>query len=82
VTIEGLRVKLPVMSSLQSNNELVPPSPRHNAELPPHDAEGKKLPAEAEPQFPALAKPQLTAEEQMAMYEEDLKENDWGHQPC
>ena len=24
----------------------------------------------------------LTAEEQMAQYEDDLKENDWGHQPC
>ena len=24
----------------------------------------------------------LTAEEQMALYEKDLKENDWGHQPC
>jgi CubicO group peptidase (beta-lactamase class C family) len=26
--------------------------------------------------------PKLTAEEQMALYEEHLKENDWGHQPC
>jgi len=24
----------------------------------------------------------LTPEEQMALYEEDLKEHDWGHQPC
>ena len=24
----------------------------------------------------------LTAEEQMARYEDSLKENDWGHQPC
>jgi hypothetical protein len=24
----------------------------------------------------------LTKEEQMALYEKDLKENDWGHQPC
>ena len=24
----------------------------------------------------------LTVEEQMALYEKDLKENDWGHQPC
>jgi hypothetical protein len=24
----------------------------------------------------------LTAEEQMALYEESLKESDWGHQPC
>ncbi len=24
----------------------------------------------------------LTPEEQMALYEESLKEADWGHQPC
>jgi hypothetical protein len=24
----------------------------------------------------------LTAEEQMALYEKQLKEDDWGHQPC
>jgi hypothetical protein len=28
-----------------------------------------------------LIKP-LSAEEQMALYEKELKENDWGHQPC
>jgi hypothetical protein len=25
---------------------------------------------------------ELSAEEQMALYEKELKENDWGHQPC
>ncbi|MEW6304655.1 MAG: hypothetical protein AB1705_14360 [Verrucomicrobiota bacterium] len=30
---------------------------------------------------PPGAKP-LTPEEQMALYEKELKENDWGHQPC
>lgn len=25
---------------------------------------------------------QLTPEEQMARFEKELKENDWGHQPC
>ena len=24
----------------------------------------------------------LTPEEQLALYEKELKENDWGHQPC
>lgn len=24
----------------------------------------------------------LTADEQMALYEDDLKNSDWGHQPC
>ena len=27
-------------------------------------------------------KTELTPEEQMALYEKELKENDWGHQPC
>jgi hypothetical protein len=25
---------------------------------------------------------ELTPDEQMALYEDDLKETDWGHQPC
>ena len=29
-----------------------------------------------------MEKPPLTPEEQMAQYEEALKESDWGHQPC
>jgi hypothetical protein len=28
------------------------------------------------------AEKKLTAAEQMALYEKELKENDWGHQPC
>ena len=31
---------------------------------------------------PAKAPGELSAEEQMAHYEEALKESDWGHQPC
>jgi len=27
-------------------------------------------------------KKELSEEEQMAQYEESLKEEDWGHQPC
>lgn len=30
----------------------------------------------------AAAAPPLTPEEQMALYEKELKETDWGHQPC
>lgn len=30
---------------------------------------------------PSVA-PKLTPEEQLALYEKELKENDWGHQPC
>jgi hypothetical protein len=45
----------------------------------------KKLPADspgASPTDEPATPPKLTAEEQMALYEEHLKENDWGHQPC
>ena len=35
----------------------------------------------AHPPPPASDNP-LTPEEQMAAFEKDLKENDWGHQPC
>ena len=31
---------------------------------------------------PAKPARELSAEEQMAQYEESLKETDWGHQPC
>ena len=33
---------------------------------------------------PTESKPvnQLTPEEQMALFEKELKETDWGHQPC
>ena len=43
-------------------------------------------PTETEANTSALDKQsdvnKLTAEEQMALFEKDLKENDWGHQPC
>ena len=36
------------------------------------------------PESPSPTKPakELTPEEQMERFAEDLKENDWGHQPC
>lgn len=48
------------------------PSPLHN------------LPANPEPTAQPAADdaPEPTPEEQMARFEEALKEEDWGHQPC
>lgn len=49
---------------------------------------GTASPAPAEPAAKPSACDQrgaagpLTPEEQMALFEKDLKENDWGHQPC
>ena len=48
---------------------------------PPEPKKDEQAEAASAPPNPAPAKP-LTPEEQMAAYEEDLKENDWGHQPC
>lgn len=39
----------------------------------PKEASKEKLAEEARP---------LSEAEQMALYEEKLKEDDWGHQPC
>jgi hypothetical protein len=51
-------------------------------------AEPKPLPENGEQPLPGTPPPEvappkpLTPEEQMALYEQDLKEKDWGHQPC
>jgi hypothetical protein len=49
--------------------------------------EKKAVPEPKSDPNPEIAKPslepgQLSAEEQMALYENELKETDWGHQPC
>lgn len=42
-----------------------------------------ETPAVIDPKAPQTAPAQaLAKEEQLALYEEDLKEHDWGHQPC
>jgi len=42
------------------------------ASTPPKNVEASELPAPAP----------LTKEEQWALFEKELKESDWGHQPC
>jgi hypothetical protein len=56
----------------------LPESEHGNPEghLPP--AAGADASAAGKP----AAMPKLTPEEQMALFEKELKENDWGHQPC
>jgi hypothetical protein len=50
----------------------------------PLPKDGEVKPPSEKDATPADAAPakQLTPEEQMALYEQDLKEKDWGHQPC
>jgi len=50
--------------------------------IDPADKTEVKPPAAAETNPPPTSVPALSPEEQMEQFEEDLKENDWGHQPC
>jgi hypothetical protein len=58
---------------------------------PADSPDPKKIPSANVPQQPVSApppadappaSPPLTPEEQMALFEQELKETDWGHQPC
>lgn len=57
--------------------EVMPEEPKNMPSKVPADADspGQTQTAAPDPK-------ELTPEEQMALYEEDLKETDWGHQPC
>jgi hypothetical protein len=49
----------------------------------PKEKEPSKDPSGGRPEAKKPVNPEsLSPEEQMEKYEEDLKENDWGHQPC
>ncbi len=50
----------------------------HNKKPRPESEEGTPV----SPNGEQINVKELTAEEQMALYEKELKENDWGHQPC
>ena len=49
---------------------------------PKDSADPKPVAKKSEAPETPPKKRDLTAEEQMAAFEEDLKETDWGHQPC
>ncbi len=49
----------------------------------PDPAAGKPIAAGPAPSKPGKTQAEpLTHKEQMALFEQHLKENDWGHQPC
>jgi len=56
------------------------PDPKGNQNRPAPTANAPES-AQAKTDSEA-SQPVLTPEEQMALYEKELKENDWGHQPC
>jgi len=56
--------------------------PAAEEDPPPPKSEPKPAPAkEAAPGDPKPVN-ELTPEEQMERFEKELKETDWGHQPC
>jgi len=56
----------------------------YNASIMANEKQPAETPESTEPPEPSAdqPKPELTEDEQMAAYEEDLKNSDWGHQPC
>jgi len=56
------------------------PVPLKNDLLKPVVVEPQSVPAPAPATQPATGA--LSPEEQMARFEDALKESDWGHQPC
>jgi hypothetical protein len=59
--------------------------PEEQSNRPPTPA--ASAPPSADLKSPAAGAPEidpkkLTPEEQMALFAKELKENDWGHQPC
>jgi hypothetical protein len=57
-------------ASLPLKGESTASVPSNGADAPSQEPSDKK------------SKVPLTPEEQMALFEKELKENDWGHQPC
>ena len=59
---------------------MIEPTGAENATAPTQSGPAPPPPSVTPP--PAEGTKALTADEQMAIYEQDLKEHDWGHQPC
>lgn len=74
------------MSDQHSNGKSPPESDKGKIAQSPETTAAAKLPPDSEEASLASTEPstpkKLTAEEQMALYEKELKEDDWGHQPC
>lgn len=69
----------PTSEQTPEKQTTTPVAPMPSSVLPPVPALTASDAPAAHPPASANA---LTPEEQMALFEKDLKENDWGHQPC
>jgi hypothetical protein len=63
-------------------NESAPPSGNTQPPANGGGSGGTSMDSGANPPPGSEPKETLTIEEQMARYEDYLKENDWGHRPC
>ena len=74
------------MTDPQQPDSSVPQPDKLKADEHPATNAGAKLKSGVAADGPGASAPteanKLSADEQMALYEQDLKENDWGHQPC
>ena len=57
----------------------IPPEPKKS---PAHGTDGAQVLSQAGATTGSTSANPLTPEEQMALFEKELKETDWGHQPC
>lgn len=67
------------MSEAMSDEPRKAPQPGAT-KIAPTDSAAGTTPNSAPPESKPVS--QLTPEEQMALFEKELKETDWGHQPC
>jgi hypothetical protein len=66
----------------ENENSMTPANPI-DPQAPGTPTPTSPPPAKLEPTESATPAPSpLTPEEQMALFEQELKETDWGHQPC
>lgn len=56
-------------------------APLESGASPKSDDGTEPLPSASVP-AEAVASPELSKEEQWELFEKELKESDWGHQPC
>jgi hypothetical protein len=71
-----------VMAEAEKRDRPEPDLGKPNAEATKPAAHDAALPIPPEGKSKTPVPRQLTEDEQMALYEKDLKDNDWGHQPC
>ena len=66
------------IETAQVPSSIIMPDPKPPKNPQPESKQTEKAKGEEKPLNPN----ELSEEEQMALYEKDLKDSDWGHQPC